>query len=119
MSDINPTTPPEPSATGRADSPFGPRPRDKDLDSAFERLLGHQPSDRARATLYRVRDRLGIGPNDALWSVLFAFQHYYSLYERFPAMIRAAASELLVECKTGTDQALAGAEQQLWDTARE
>ena len=34
-------------------------------------------------------------------------------------MIRAAASELLVECKTGTDTALAEAEQQLWNTARE
>ncbi|MFO1419427.1 MAG: hypothetical protein U1F59_00405 [Candidatus Competibacteraceae bacterium] len=119
MNDQNPTTPPEPSATGRADSPFGPRPRDQDLDSAFERLVGDRPTDRDRAMLYRVRDLLGIGPNDALWSVLFALQHYYSLYERFPAMIRAAASELLVECKTGTDQALASAEQQLWRTARE
>jgi hypothetical protein len=62
---------------------------------------------------------LGIGPNDAIWTVLFAFQHYYSLYERFPAMIRAAAGELLVECKTGTDRALAGAERHLWNAARE
>ena len=119
MIDQNPTTPPEPSVTGKADASFGPRPCDQDLDSAFERLVGDQPTDRDRATLYRVRDLLGISPNDALWSVLFALQHYYTLYERFPAMIRAAASELLVECKTGIDQALAGAEQQLWSTARE
>ena len=74
---------------------------------------------RDRETLYRVRDLLGIGPNDALWSVLFALQHYYTLYERFPAMIRAAAEALLVECKTGADQARAGAEKQLWSAVRE
>lgn len=119
MNDQNPTIPPEPSVPGRADAPFRPRPRDQALDSAFERLLGYQPTDREREALYRVRDLLGISPNDALWSVLFALQHYYSLYERFPAMIRAAASELLVECKTGTDQALASAEQHLWNTVRE
>ena len=119
MNDQNPPTPPAPSATGRADAPFGPRSGDKDLDSAFERLVGDRPTDRDRATLYRVRDLLGIGPNDALWSVLFALQHYHALYERFPAMIRAAASELLVECKTGTDRARAGAEQHLWNAARE
>jgi hypothetical protein len=119
MNDRNPTPPPEPSAGRAKTPPPWPRSRDKDLDSAFERLVGDRPTDEDRATLYRLRDRLGIGPNDALWTVLFALQHYYSLYERFPAMIRAAAETLLVECKTGTDQARAGAEQHLWNTARE
>lgn len=46
--------------------------------------------------LYRVRDSLGIGSNDAIWTLLFAFQHYHSLYARFPKMIRAAAVSLVV-----------------------
>ena len=78
MIDQNPTTPPEPSVTGKADASFGPRPCDQDLDSAFERLVGDQPTDRDRATLYRVRDLLGISPNDALWSVLFALPVSYT-----------------------------------------
>ena len=57
--------------------------------------MGDRPSAEDRAMLYRVRDSLGIGPNDAIWTLLFAFQHYHSLYARFPPMIRAAAGELL------------------------
>jgi hypothetical protein len=119
MNDQNPTPPPEPSA-GRAKAPPPwPRSRDNDLDRAFERLVGDRPSAEDRAMLYRVRDSLGIGPNDAIWTLLFAFQHYHSLYARFPKMIRAAAGELLVECKTRTDEALADAKNHLWNAARE
>lgn len=58
--------------------------------------MGDRPSAEDRAMLYRVRDSLGIGSNDAIWTLLFAFQHYHSLYARFPKMIRAAAVSLAV-----------------------
>ncbi len=87
--------------------------RDPHLDSAFERLVGHQATPRDRARLHRVRDSLGLHPNDALWEVLIALQYYYSLYERFPAMIRGAARELLIECKNESDQNIAQAKQQV------
>jgi len=88
-------------------------------DSAFERLLGRQVSEPERTRLYQVREALGLEANDALWVVLIALQYHLSLYERFPPMIHAAARELLAGCKTETDQALAGAKQQLGDAARE
>ena len=87
--------------------------RDPHLDSAFERLIGHQATPRDRARLHRVRDSLGLHPNDALWEVLIALQYYYSLYERFPAMIRGAARELLIECKNESDRHIAHAKQQV------
>ena len=41
-----------------------------DLDDSFAKLLGRQPSDAERQSLYRVRDALGLKNNDALWLVL-------------------------------------------------
>ena len=81
--------------------------------------MGRWPDEAARARFHAVRSELRLRDDDALWALFVALEHYYSLYERFPAMIRAAAGELLVECKTGTDQARAGAEQHLWNAARE
>ncbi len=115
----NPPSDQKPPSDGSPTAPPWPRSPDGDLDRAFERLVGDRPSAEDRAMLYRVRDSLGIGPNDAIWTLLFAFQHYHSLYARFPKMIRAAAGELLVECKTRTDEALADAKNHLWNAARE
>ena len=81
--------------------------------------MGRWPNEAERARFDAIRDTLRLRDDDALWALFVALEHYYALYERFPAMIRAAASELLVECKTRTDQALADAEQHLWSTTRE
>lgn len=99
-------------------SPHDPaRPgRDSHLENAFERLLGHQATPQERAQLSHVRDSLGLNHNDALWDVLIALQYYYSLYERFPAMIRGAAHELLTECKRESVQNIAHAKQQVQHT---
>ena len=51
-----------------------------DLDDSFAKLLGRQPSDAERQSLYRVRDALGLKNNDALWLVLMALQHYQGQY---------------------------------------
>jgi hypothetical protein len=66
-----------------------------DLEESFAKLLGRQPSDKQRQDLYRVRDALELGSNDALWLVLMALQHYEDLYERVPAQIVEAATETL------------------------
>ncbi len=87
--------------------------RDPHLESAFERLIGHQATPQDRTRLHQVRDSLGLHPNDALWEVLIALQYYYSLYERFPAMIRGAARELLTECKNESDRHIAHAKLQV------
>jgi len=89
------------------------------IETAFERLVGRQPSEPERAQLYAVREALGLGSSDALWLVLIALQYYHSLYERFPPLIRAAAGEVLVEFKTETDALLKKAAVDLQNTARQ
>lgn len=63
-----------------------------DLDLAFEKLLGRQPSDTDRQNLYRVRDALGLKNNDALWLVLMALQSYDEKYKAVPDRIEKAAA---------------------------
>lgn len=82
-----------------------------DLQDSFAALLGRQPTDKERQDLYRVRDALGIGRNDALWLVLMALQHYESQYEKFPKAIADAAESTLKSFRiTAREQARAAAE---------
>jgi hypothetical protein len=74
-----------------------------DLDDSFAKLLGRQPSDAERQSLYRVRDALGLKNNDALWLVLMALQHYQGQYEKFPQAIAQAAKDTLVNFKVTAD----------------
>ena len=74
-----------------------------DLDDSFAKLLGRQPSDAERQSLYRVRDALGLKNNDALWLVLMALQHYQDQYEKFPQAIAQAAKDTLVNFKVTAD----------------
>lgn len=103
--------PPSASADGaRAPEPY---------ESAFQQIVGRLPNETERARFHALQDTLQLRPNDALWALFVALEHYHTLYERFPAMIREAAGELLVTCKTKTDEVLNGAEKQLWNTSRE
>lgn len=74
-----------------------------DLDDSFAKLLGRQPSDAERQSLYRVRDALGLKNNDALWLVLMALHHYQGQYEKFPQTIAQAAKDTLVNFKVVAD----------------
>jgi hypothetical protein len=74
-----------------------------DLDDSFSKLIGRQPSDADRQSLYRVRDALGLKNNDALWLVLMALQHYQGQYEKFPGIIAKAAQDTLSNLKETAD----------------
>lgn len=74
-----------------------------ELDDSFAKLLGRQPNDAERQTLYRVRDALGLKNNDALWLVIMALQHYQGQYEKFPQEIAQAAGKTLDSFKTAAD----------------
>jgi hypothetical protein len=67
----------------------------RDLASSFEKLLGRQPSEQEVQSLYRVKNALNIGDNDALWLVLMALQSYDSLYRKYPAMISAEMAKVM------------------------
>ena len=108
-----------PDQTSPAPSPAPSAGRSEPYEAAFRQIVGRWPNEAERARFHAVRSTLRLRDDDALWALFVALEHYYTLYERFPAMIRAAASELLVECKTGADRAQASAEQHLWSTTRE
>lgn len=74
-----------------------------DLDNSFTRLLGRQPNDTERQSLYRVRDALGLKENDALWLILMALQHHQTQYEKVPQSIKQMSEKVLAEFKATAD----------------
>lgn len=78
----------------------------KAVEDAFVAYFDRQPNDKERQRLMRGRAAAGIKDNDALWTLLVVLEHYETLYERFPALIAKAASDV-------TDKARAGAEGEL------
>jgi len=80
-----------------------------DLESAFEKLLGRQPSEREVESLYRVKNALGIRDNDSLWMVLMALESYDTLYKKYPSMISNQVDNVLSEFRL-TASAVADAE---------
>ncbi len=73
------------------------------IEESFSKLLGRQATDKEKQELYRVRDALNLGNNDAVWLLLMVLGHYETLYGRFPALIQKAASETLVTAKATAD----------------
>lgn len=89
------------------------------LEESFAKLLGRQPTEAQRQELYRVRDALGIGSNDALWLVLMALGHYQDLYSRFPDAITRATKQAMAEARaTAEAQARAATRTAHADLAR-
>jgi hypothetical protein len=78
----------------------------KAVEKAFTVYMDREPNDKERQRLMRGRDAVGIKDNDALWTLLMVLEHYETLYERFPALIAKAASDV-------TDNARAAAESEL------
>jgi hypothetical protein len=90
-----------------------------ELEDAFSTLLKRQATDEEIQHLYRVRDALGIRPNDALWQVLIALQYYQHQYERFPAEISKACEAVLAKLnETANKAAHAAAEEAKRDLAQ-
>jgi hypothetical protein len=93
-----------------------------ELDDNFTQLLGHQPSDKEKQDLYRVRDALKLKTTDAVWLLLMALQHYETLYEQIPARsagttrdvtkaVRATAEAEAKAAQEETKRALMGASE--------
>lgn len=78
-------------------------------EEAFTVLLGRQATDEEKQALFRVRDALGLKNNDALWSVLIAFEHYRTLYSRIPELISKAASGTLATVKDAAETVMKAA----------
>jgi hypothetical protein len=76
------------------------------LEEAFGKLLGRQPSDKEKQDLYRARDALQLRENDALWLLLMALGHYERIYGQLPELIRETARETLTRVKEAADAQL-------------
>ena len=72
-------------------------------EDAFTKLLGRQPTDKEKQGLLRARDALDLKNNDALWLLVMALGHYETLYARFPALIKQAATDVMAKSKEAAD----------------
>ena len=86
---------PTESVTRAADVPPGPAPG----RAPFNRSWAACRTGAERARFDAIRNALRLRDDDAVWTLFVALEYYLNLYERFPAMIRGAARELLIECK--------------------
>ena len=100
---------------------------DDRLETAFHQLLGRTPTDQERLRLYRVKDALGLEPNDSLWLVLMALDHYTTLYEKIPQELAGAseplrqlarAPEIVRALEKSTEAASRAGRLWMWITAR-
>ena len=73
------------------------------LETAFEKLTGRQPTDADVQRLYRIKNALRLGDNDALWLVLLALDYHVTLYEKFPDEIAKASTDVLSKFRATAD----------------
>lgn len=70
-----------------------------ELESAFDKLLGRQASEKERQNLYRVKNALGIRDNDALWLVLMTLESYDTLLSKLPSQMHQQVIATVDEVK--------------------
>jgi hypothetical protein len=58
-----------------------------DVETAFEQVIGRQPSDAERQRLYKLRDSLGLRENDAFWFIVMALEQYDALFREYPRQL--------------------------------
>lgn len=76
-------------------------------ESAFETLVGRPIKPEERERLFRIREALGIGRDDPIWTIFVALDFHRSLYDAIPDQIRDAAAHAAA---TGESAAKAAAE---------
>lgn len=81
-----------------------------DITTAFEKLLGRAATDQEKQELWRVKDALELGNNDALWLILIALHHYETIYRSIPGAIAKQAAAVLDKQKESLAQVAATAE---------
>jgi hypothetical protein len=57
------------------------------IDEAFARVVGRPASEERRDRLHRLREALGLGDNDAFWSIVMALEYCDSLFRQSPARL--------------------------------
>ena len=88
-------------------------------ESAFQRLTGRKPTDEDRQRLYRAKDALDLGDDDALWLLLIALDYHQTLYEEIPSRIEVTVRALLDETEETAREKLAAEAKQALRTLTE
>jgi len=65
------------------------------MNRALERLLGREASTEEVQRFYDVKEILGVGEHDSIWTMLLAFGHYEILYKGIPAEIEKVTAEMI------------------------
>ena len=73
------------------------------LETAFETLTGQTLSDAAVQRLYRIKNALRLGDDDALWLLLMALDYPVTFYEKLPAQMKQASTDTLAEFRATAD----------------
>ena len=68
-----------------------------ELQSSFEKLTGQTLTDADVQRLYRIKNALRLGDNDALWLLLMALDYPITFYEKLPAQMKRASMDVLNE----------------------
>ena len=90
-----------------------------ELQSSFEKLTGQTLTDADVQRLYRIKNALRLGDNDALWLLLMALDYPVTFYEKLPAQMKQASMEVLNEFRATADAiAKASAEAAKADLAK-
>ena len=74
-----------------------------ELQSSFEKLTGHTLTDADVQRLYRIKNALRLGDNDALWLLLMALDYPVTFYEKLPAQMKQASMDILNEFRATAD----------------
>jgi hypothetical protein len=94
------------------------------LGTAFMRLQERMPTDTDRVRLYRVRDSLGLKPDDQLWNLIIALDYHLTLYREIPDHVGqksealvSALNEAMQSFGTGQERVIADFERSVRNAA--
>jgi hypothetical protein len=62
------------------------------VEETFAKVVGRHASEEERQRLYRLRDALGLGDNDAFWSIVMALEYYDSFFRQYPTQLATCAA---------------------------
>jgi len=71
--------------------------RQNEVRRILFKLNGHQPDDALVSKMANIAEAVGIKPDDALFPVMIAFDHYLTAYEAIPERIKEASAFMLRE----------------------
>lgn len=73
------------------------------LETAFEKLTGQPPTDADVQRLYRAKNALRLGDDDALWLLLIALDYPVTFYEKLPGQLKKASTDVLTDFRATAD----------------